>query len=318
MSRSVTSDRQARARSQAVATAIVLALAFFLLYLPAEHQRRLAGAVRATVLRPFLAAQRELTQVRVKAAELERLRAQVDSVVVVLRTQATLKEENERLRALLGLRERVGPEFRPAEVVRPGVPGSENTFLVDVGTADGIAPGAPVITAEGLVGVIREAGARVSMGMDWGHPDFRASAMAADGSVYGIVEPRRGRFREEDRLVLTGAAFHSDLKAGTLVVTSGRGGVYPRGIPIGTVLALESAEAGWRKSYWLRAAVRPGSVTHALVGVRPRAGGEPGAWAAADGRGVGNWDLTSAWSRADSAGGGLEGTPPPAPGGEGR
>lgn len=314
MGRYVTVGGEARARGQGVATALVVALGVFLIYLPAEHQRRLAAAVRATALRPFLAVQRELAQARVRAAELERLRAQVDSLVVLLRAQAPLKEENERLRALLGLRERTGPEFRAAEVVRPGVPGSENVFLVDVGSADGIAPGAPVITVEGLVGVIREVGARVSVGMDWGHPDFRASAMTADGSVYGIVEPRRGRFREDDQLVLMGTAFHTDLEPGTLVVTSGRGGVYPRGIPIGTVFALADAEAGWRKSYWLQAAVRPGSVTHALVGVRPGGGGEPGASTPVAGRAAGGWDLTSAWLPSDAGRGESAGAPPPARG----
>ena len=36
--------------------------------------------------------------------------------------------------------------------------------------------------------------------IDWTNPDFRASAMTADGRAYGIVEPRRGRFREEPGL----------------------------------------------------------------------------------------------------------------------
>lgn len=297
-----TDNGELRGRFEGLLALGVIAAGIFLVYLPAPHQRQAAAVVRATALRPFLVSQRALVQARLRAEEATRLRAQLDSLVVTLRGQATLREENARLRALLALRVRTGPRFEAAEVVRPGLPGAENMFLVDVGTAVGVVAGAPVITVEGLVGVIREAGPRSSVGMDWGHPDFRASAMTADGAVYGIVEPRRGRFREEDRLVLSGTAFHVDLAEGTLVVTSGRGGIYPRGIPIGTVLALEGAEAGWRKSYWLAPVVRPGSVTHALVGVRPRAGEEAAEDSGAAG-GQAGLDLAPVWREGTSENG---------------
>lgn len=266
----VTDDREARRRMELFLTLAMIALGIFTTYLPDDFQRRVAAVARATLLRPFLAAERALSQARLGAVETTHLRAQMDSLLVQLRAQAPLREENTRLRALLELQERTGPEFRAAEVVRPGVPGSDNMFLLDVGSEDGVFPGAPVITVEGLVGVIREVGPRTAIGMDWGHPDFRASAMTADGSAYGIVEPRRGDFREDDRLVLTGTAFHTDLEPGTLIVTSGRGGIYPRAVPIGEVVGLEDVEAGWRKSYQLMAVVRPARATHVLVGLRSR------------------------------------------------
>ena len=61
-------------------------------------------------------------------------------------------------------------------------------------------------------------------------------------------------------LALTGAPFHTDLPSGTRIVTSGRGGVYPRGIPLGVVVGIEEADTGWRKSYLLRPMVRPEGV----------------------------------------------------------
>jgi cell shape-determining protein MreC len=82
-----------------------------------------------------------------------------------------------------------------------------------------------------------------------------------------MVEPRHGRYREEDLLALTGAPFHTDLQPGTPIVTSGRGQVYPRGIPLGVVLGIEDADTGWRKSYLIRPAVRPEAVVHVLIGI---------------------------------------------------
>lgn len=246
-----------------------LVVALFLMFLPPEYQTEMRRGVRATVLRPFIAAQSSMVSSGIRRVDIGALRAERDSLSAVVAAQASLAEENRRLRALLGLRERAGSAFLPAEVIRVGTAGAESTFLLHVGTDDGVGVGSPVIVADGLLGVIWDVSARSAQGIDWTHPDFRASAMTADGLAFGIVQPRRGRFREEDRLALTGAPFHSEIPAGTRVVTSGRGGVFPRGILLGSVVEVEEAETGWRKSYVLRPAVRPEGATHVLVGRRP-------------------------------------------------
>jgi len=138
-------------------------------------------------------------------------------------------------------------------------------FIVDKGREDGVEVYAPVINAHGLVGRILEVRARSAVGMDWTNPDFRASAMLEDGSAYGMVENRRGEFREDDRLVLNGTAYYEDLDPGARVLTSGLGGVFPRGIPIGLIDETAEEEGTWRKSYWMRPSVEPASVTHVLV-----------------------------------------------------
>lgn len=252
-------------RGQGWAALAFLVAALLLRSIPAGAQQEVASVLRATVLRPFLALQESLARTRVRTLEVESLQAELDSLVTVLTGQRTLEDENRRLRGLLELRERAQPLFQAVSVLRPGTAGSESMFLVDAGSLDGVASGAPVVTRDGLVGVIREAGRTSSVGMDWTYPDFRAGAMTVDGEVYGIVESRRGRFREEDRLLLNGTAFTDRVEPGTLIVTSGMGGVYPRGIAIGTVLEEAEAEAGWRRSYWLIPAVTPASVTHAQV-----------------------------------------------------
>jgi len=253
-------------RQVTVAVVFVLA-ALVVTYLPEAAQQRMASALRASLLRPFIETQRVLVDARLRASDVEVLRGRLDSLTTVLSTQAALAVENRRLRALLELGERVGPSYQAAAVLRPGTPGSESMFLLFVGAGAGVAEGAPVVDRRGLVGVIREVRAQTSVGMDWTHPDFRASAMVADGSSFGMVENRRGAFREEDRLVLTGGAYHEEVPDGTLVVTSGLGGVFPRGIPIGRVDGVAEVQAQWRKSYWLEPMVEPASASHVLVQV---------------------------------------------------
>jgi rod shape-determining protein MreC len=142
-------------------------------------------------------------------------------------------------------------------------------FLLDVGALDGVAENDAVVTPDGLLGAIRGVTPRTSVAMDWTHPDFRASAMTLDGEVLGVVEPSAGSFREEDRLLFRGVPYHTDVQVGTLVVTSGVGAVYPRGIPLGVVGELAETDAGWARSYFLEPAARPGSETHVLVLGRP-------------------------------------------------
>ena len=263
----------------------MLAITFLLFalsisYLPDAAQQRIAWTLRVSILRPFLATQERLLAARMNARNVEELMGQIDSMTAVLSTQAALFDENSTLRELLDLAERAGPSFLPTTVLRGGTAGSESMFLVRVGAADGVYEGAPVVTWRGLVGVILEVRDEISRGMDWTHPDFKASAMLQDGTMFGIVDNRRRAFREADRLVLNGTAFNEDALPGTPVLTSGLGG-YPRGIPVGVIDEVEATQGQWGKSYWLRPMVEPGQVTHVLI-ARRGAGDDIGALWSAD------------------------------------
>jgi rod shape-determining protein MreC len=261
-------SKRARRRDAALSGGI-LALALVILLLPPAYQTPIRTALRATILSPFIAAQAQLAVRRGRSVDVGAIRAQRDSLAAVAAAQAALSLENRQLRALLGIADRVRAQFVPASVLRLGTAGAESTFLVNVGAAEGVQVGSPVITAEGVLGVVWEVGEHRAQAIDWTHPQFVISAMTANGDAYGLAQARRGRFREEDLLVLTGAPFHSDVRPGTRVVASGRGNVFPRGVMIGTVLGIEEADTGWRKSYLLRPAVRPEAVGQVLVGIAP-------------------------------------------------
>ncbi len=248
-----------------VVSGLTLLVALAAMYLSPPGQQRVASVLQATALRPFLEIQKGLERARVRSADVEVLTEQIDSLTRHLATHAALQDENRTLRSLLGLAERAGDEYRPATLVRPGTPGSGSMFFVDVGSQDGIRAGSAVVGPKGLVGVIREVRARDAVGMDWTHPEFGLGAMLEDGSAFGLVKNVPGDFREDDRLLLNGVPANLDVPAGTSVVTSGSGGVLPRGIPIGTVAGLETEEGGWRRAYWVDAHVAPGEATHVLV-----------------------------------------------------
>ncbi len=232
--------------------------------LPLGYRQPVGEVVRATVLRPVISLRREAAASDARLSDPVRLRAERDSLAAYLVGQATLQAENNQLRSLLGLRQRLPQGFIAAEVMRVPERSFEGAFLLTAGAGEGVSVGSPIVTASGLVGMVRETDARLAMGIDWTNADFRASAMTVDGETYGIVEPRTSTLGES-MLALTGTAFHTELPEGTLIVTSGRGGVYPRGVPIGRVAGTEDAEGGWRKSYLLRPLVSPAEMSHVLV-----------------------------------------------------
>lgn len=254
-----------RDRRELLIPAVFLALSLVLISLPVAFQQHISSALRRSVLAPFVLMQEGLQQARFRAGEISQIQMQVDSLTAVLISQRTIREENTRLRGLLDLQERGGVGFVAASAVRPGTEGSESMFLLDVGTEQGVAVNDPVVVSQGLVGVVREVGPANALAMDWTHPDFRVSVMTEDGEAFGIAGPQLGNFREEDRLLLDGIPFYATVAIGSRVISSGDGSVYPRGILVGEVLEAAESELGWRKSYWLRPAVPPGSARHVLV-----------------------------------------------------
>jgi rod shape-determining protein MreC len=228
-------SRKARQRDLAIAAGVLL-LALAIWLLPSKYHVPIQNGLRTTVLRPFLNAQATLTSRRVRTLDVSSVRAQRDSLLALVSALNPLADENRRMRELLALHARSGNAFVPAEVLRLGVGTAKGTFMLSVGSADGVRVESPVIAPEGLLGQVISVSEHMSQAIDWTHPSFRASVTTVDGAAQGIASVRAGDFPEEAMLTLNGAPFHTDVQPGTQVVTTGRGGIYPRGIPVGVVL----------------------------------------------------------------------------------
>ena len=239
-------------------------LSVIALYLPDASQDQVASLLRGSVLRPFILTQEGLVRRSIHAEDTEVLQARLDSLEVVIANSKTLAEENVTLRRLLDLADRSQDQYVAASVISFGTPGSESSFQLDVGTRHGVTRDSPVRMGRGLLGKVQSVRGTTATAMDWTHPQFRASAMTEDGSVYGLVQATPGGFREADRLLLDGVPFQQELEPGVVLVTSGDG-VFPRGIPIGEVIEESDAQEGWKRSYWLLPFVSPGEATHVLV-----------------------------------------------------
>lgn len=264
--------RAARSDSR-VDTALLIAcvaIAGFALILPPALRDPAASALRRTLVAPLVALQRAAERGRNALMSYDALMRERDSLALVAQRGAGLGDDNTRLRALLGLAAEVQWGFVSADILHGRGPGEDYTVALTVGRNQGVVPFNPVVAPQGLVGMILTADPGMSLAMLWAHPDFRASAMAEDGSAFGIVKAHSGAGAARWLLELNGIPFRQQLKPGVRIVTSGLGGTYPRGIPIGTVVEELKTAEGYARSYLVRPAVTPPDLTAALVLLPPR------------------------------------------------
>jgi rod shape-determining protein MreC len=149
--------------------------------------------------------------------------------------------------------------------------GEEYTLTLSAGSRAGIVPFSPVVAPEGLIGMVKSVDPTMSIAIAWAHPDFRVSAMSVDSGAFGIVGAHLGNEPERYLLEMRGVTMRSNLKPGALIVSSGLGGTFPRGIPVGTVIAEVKTSELWARTYLLRPAVAPSDVSDVMVLLPSRA-----------------------------------------------
>ncbi|NNE09704.1 MAG: rod shape-determining protein MreC [Gemmatimonadetes bacterium] len=138
--------------------------------------------------------------------------------------------ENQRLRRLLQFREENRFELLPVRVIARTGGRSAESWRVDKGERQQIRPGLAVVTYRGLVGVTDEVYPGSSIVRTLRNQDVRVSAVGQRSRVVGILAWRYpGGFR------LLDVPSHADLAAGDRIVSSGLGGVFPPGLPLGHV-----------------------------------------------------------------------------------
>lgn len=149
-----------------------------------------------------------------------------------------VRMSNERLRRLLDFREETGLPAVPARVIAVDASSWFRTVVIDKGRQDGLDEGQPVVVAEGVVGRIIKCAANQSRVM-----------LITDASSALAVLVQRSRTRaicrgEGDSLILEFAQRQDDIEVGDLVITSGTGGLFPKGLVIGRTSAVKRGSFG--------------------------------------------------------------------------
>lgn len=260
-----------------VSTCIVLALAARAL--PNTMREPVATGMRRSFLAPLVMLQESAERGRQSLLSADAKQAHLDSLSLGAMKAGSLEGENDRLRKLIGLGSRLRWGFIPAEALHGRGVRDETTVILSAGSRAGVSRLSPVIAPEGLVGVVDQVDPTMSHAMLWTHPDFRVSAMSPDGTAFGIAQAHLTGATGGYLIELRGVPFRATLKPGDVIVSSGWGGVWPRGIPIGTVLQEIKTSEGWARTYLLRPAVNPADAYSVMILRRDRlAKGLDGVW----------------------------------------
>jgi rod shape-determining protein MreC len=263
------SDRR-YTRRDTVLFILCLGLSIVSLFSPTGWSYGIADTLRQTVLAPLVWLQTRAEEGRTSRVRFRTVTAERDSAAYLAQFLPSLRAENERLRQLLRLSHRLTTTYVPAEVLHQPHATDGRTLLLSVGSRQGVSAFNPVVAPEGLIGVVLSVTPRSSIAMSWAHPEFRVSAFTISGNALGVVAPSSESRNAEGSLELRGVPYRDSVPVGTMVLSSGLGGVFPKGIPVGTVTGTVREEAGWERVYRLRPAANPGSATHVLVLVGSR------------------------------------------------
>ncbi len=217
------------------------------------------------------------------------LAAQLHALLVQNQEMTGAQAENIRLRALLGFQQKSPMPLLAAEVVAIDPSSQTDTLILSRGSADGVRPRAVALAPNGaLVGpvldvsphscsvlMLTDSACSVGAQIVRHAPSLPLTpgvmappkAVAVRNGPVGICQGDRA-----GSMVLTYLPAVADVRVGDLVTTSGLGGIYPKGIPLGRVETVTADKTRTVKTARLRPAVDLDHLEQAFLRIKPAAG----------------------------------------------
>ena len=189
------------------------------------------------------------------------LRGQLLSHLLYESELRRLRQENARLRVMLEFREAAEYELRAADVLGHDAETPPTTITIDVGSLNGVQSYQAVMSAEGLVGrIASEPSTTVSAVRLLSDHGVRVSVVVEnEARPMGVVQWLGGG------LQLTNVPVELPVEVGDRIVTSGLGGVFPEGIPVGFVKEVTDDPHALFKTITVRPAARLDRIEEVFV-----------------------------------------------------
>ena len=167
--------------------------------------------------------------------ENRRLRRELLVIGPRLEKYAELEAENHRLRHLLDSAEKVGERVLVAELLAVDMDPFSRRIVLNKGTRDGVSSGQSLVDSHGVMGQVVQTG------------PFSSSALLITDPSHAVpIQIQRTGLRavavgtgNANQLGLLHIPNSSDVRVGDLLVTSGLGGRFPSGYPVGRVVSVE-------------------------------------------------------------------------------
>lgn len=194
---------------------------------------RMVGSIVAS---PFHAVGNVISNVTAPQETLSELRQRNEQLTAEVAKLTEAEKTAERLEGLLGLRSTYSLESTAARIVGGSSDAWSHTVTIDKGTVDGLEVGMAVCNSGGAIGQIVEVSATSSTVRLLTDETSGISAMVQRSRAQGILQGQ-----PDGSLQLNYITADSDVSVGDIVITSGLGGVFPKGLPLGTVTSVNRA-----------------------------------------------------------------------------
>jgi rod shape-determining protein MreC len=163
--------------------------------------------------------------------ENKRLLAKIATLSYEKQMYNELKKENQALKEIIEFRVNYPKRIIPAEIERKTPEEVNLSFQIDKGLSDGIERNAAVISFKGVVGKVLKLGNNTSVVQTLKNYN---SAI----SIRDTMSRREGILKWNKKFFIEGIPQYADLKKGDSLVTSGKGSVFPKGLPVGIVTSV--------------------------------------------------------------------------------
>ena len=166
-----------------------------------------------------------------------------------LNRMGAVNQQNERLKELLDTQHTLGMHAQLARLIDVQLGPTRDRVMLNVGVDEGVHVGQVVIDSHGVMGQVIETLPHASVAMLVIDPDHAVPVMVTRTGLRGIAHGTG----DADQLVVPNLPLSSDVRAGDQLVTSGLGGRFPAGFPVGTITGLKHDASGM----FMEAMVKP-------------------------------------------------------------
>lgn len=236
---------------------------------PEQFIKDTAGWVQTLVSRPahhIAGFFENLEDLQNTYKENKELKAKLDTMAKLEYDVQTLKNDNEKLREILDKKDSLNEYgVKQATVIGRNPERWHEQLIINKGTSDGIEANMAVMTANGLIGKVKTSQQYTSTiqllsSMD---PTNRISAeVLSKNKVKGLIE---GYDKDKELLLLKEIPYDAKVVKGEKVSTSGLGGVFPSGLPIGKVVEVVPDEYGLTQTAYIKPAAKFYDIEYVMV-----------------------------------------------------
>jgi rod shape-determining protein MreC len=231
-----------------VAVLVAAGISLWMISSPAELQLKTARFLTASIFYPLQITVDQATKAKNIYAENRRLKLQVALLAAEVAQLQDEKVENGRIRKMLDFEERTPFEIIPVSIVARDPSMVQKSVVVNAGKNKGVLPYMPVVGEGGIAGKVVQVMPSLSLVQLINDPLNRTSILVRRSRTVSILQTENG---------IDFYAFfrnHEDVAAGDTIVSSGLGGIYPRGFPAGVIEKI----SGGHDHLFKKAVIRPG------------------------------------------------------------